>query len=110
MEDNQTGVGNALPGVPSQDGTTGQAVTTESSDAKVFTATPSPIRAGGIVPRRRFQRCFTDEDAPGPLSAILAVTAVLGLRIGETLALRVSDVDFTRRIIMVRQSVECCHP
>jgi integrase len=31
---------------------------------------------------------------------------VLGLRIGETLGLRVSDMDFTKRIIRVRQSVD----
>jgi integrase len=291
VEEVQTEVGNALPGVPNHDGSTGQAVTTESSDVKVFTATPSPMRVGGIVPRRRFQkgnisvrgktptrygmfredmlqpdgtfkrvrrrvllgpvssmseraawklfqpyldrvnaatkmppktgktleqfvqewrpsvsvnlkgstaraaeshlrahilpklgslpmteintkavqsfvaylasggrsrktvenvlmtlsslirtaksweyacgswtladltmpregvrkeqRCFTDEEmqkmianAPEPLSTILAVTAVLGLRIGETLALRVSDVDFTAKIVKVRQSVD----
>jgi integrase len=58
-------------------------------------------------------RCFTDDEmrqmianAPEPLSTILAVTAVLGLRIGETLALRVSDLDFKRKIVRVRQSVD----
>jgi integrase len=62
---------------------------------------------------RKEQRCFTDEEmqktianAPEPLSTILAVTAVLGLRIGETLALRVSDVDCTAKIVKVRQSVD----
>ncbi len=62
---------------------------------------------------RKEQRCFTDEEmqkmianAPEPLSTILAVTAVLGLRIGETLALRVSDIDFKRKIVRVRQSVD----
>ena len=35
-----------------------------------------------------------------------AVTAVLGLRIGETLALRKSDVDFATHIIRIRQSVD----
>jgi integrase len=62
---------------------------------------------------RKEQRCFTDEEmqkmiasAPEPLSTILAVTAVLGLRIGETLALRVSDVDFTGKLVRVRQSVD----
>jgi integrase len=34
------------------------------------------------------------------------VTAVLGLRIGEVLALRVSDVNLTRKIVRVRQSVD----
>src|SRR6266436_6638731 len=59
------------------------------------------------------QRCFTDGEvgkilsaAPEPFGTILAVTAVLGLRIGEVLALRVSDVDFTKKIIRVRQSVD----
>ena len=58
-------------------------------------------------------RFFTDDEvrriiinAPEPLSTIIAVTAVLGLRIGETLALRKSDVDFTKHIIRIRQSVD----
>jgi integrase len=48
-------------------------------------------------------RSFTDEEvrkiityASEPLSIIVAVTAVLGLRIGETLALSRSDVDCIR--------------
>src|SRR5262249_14109902 len=41
-----------------------------------------------------------------PLSTIVAVTAVLGLRIGETLALRTFDVDFAKHLIRVRQSVD----
>ncbi len=59
------------------------------------------------------QRSFMDEElqrvianAPEPLSTIVAVTAVLGLRIGETLGLRVLDVDFARHVIRVRQSVD----
>ena len=62
---------------------------------------------------KKEQRCFTDEEvgkilaaAPEPFGTILAVTSVLGLRIGEVLALRVSDVDFTNRIVRVRQSVD----
>jgi integrase len=58
-------------------------------------------------------RSFTGEEmqklianAPEPLSTILAVTAVLGLRIGETLALRIGDVDFKQKVIRVRQSVD----
>lgn len=58
-------------------------------------------------------RCFTDEEvrriiagASEPLSTIVAVTAILGLRIGETLALRTFDVDFAKHIIRVRQSVD----
>jgi integrase len=34
------------------------------------------------------------------------VTAVLGLRIGETLALRIGDIDFKRKIVRVRQSLD----
>jgi integrase len=45
-------------------------------------------------------------NAPEPLSTIVAVTAVLGLRIGETLALRKSDVDFAKHLIRIRQSVD----
>ncbi len=62
---------------------------------------------------KKEQRCFTDEEvgkllaaAPEPFGTILAVTSVLGLRIGEVLALRVSDVDFTRKIVRVRQSID----
>jgi integrase len=62
---------------------------------------------------KKEQRCFTDEEvgkiigaAPEPFSTILAVTSVLGLRIGEVLALRISDLDFARKVIRVRQSVD----
>jgi len=62
---------------------------------------------------KKEQRCFSDEEvgrllaaAQEPFGTILAVTAVLGLRIGEVLALRVSDVDFTRKIVRVRQSLD----
>jgi integrase len=62
---------------------------------------------------KKEQRCFTDEEvgriiaaAPEPFSTILAVTAVLGLRIGEVLALRIADIDFTRKILRVRQSLD----
>jgi integrase len=62
---------------------------------------------------RKEQRCFSDEEmgrilaaAPGPFGTILAVTSVLGLRIGEVLALRINDIDFGRKVIRVRQSVD----
>jgi integrase len=62
---------------------------------------------------RQEQRCFTDKEmgriiaaAPEPFGTILAVTAVLGLRIGETLALRVGDLDFAEHVIRIRQSVD----
>jgi integrase len=62
---------------------------------------------------RKEQRSFTDAEVgkilsatPEPFGTILAVTAVLGLRIGEVLALRFSDLDFVRKIIRVRQSVD----
>ncbi len=58
-------------------------------------------------------RCFTDDEvrkiianAPEPLSTIVAITAVLGLRIGETLALRTFDVDFAKHVIRIRQSLD----
>jgi integrase len=58
-------------------------------------------------------RCFTDDEvrkiiiaSPEPLGTIVAVTAVLGLRIGETLALRKSDVDFVKHVIRIRQTVD----
>jgi integrase len=72
--------------------------------------------AGITMPRegvKKEQRCFNDEEvgrmiaaAPEPFSTILAVTSVLGLRIGEVLALRVSDIDFKRKIVRVRQSID----
>jgi integrase len=42
--------------------------------------------------------------APEPLGTIVAVTAVLGLRIGETLAFRKSDVGFAGHVNHIRQS------
>src|SRR5438477_9732252 len=55
---------------------------------------------------KKEQRCFTDEEvgkilaaASEPFGTILALTSVLGLRIGEVLTLRVSDVDFSRKIV-----------
>lgn len=68
------------------------------------------------LPREGVQhepRCFSDDEvqriiafAREPLSTIIAITAVLGLRISETLALRVSDVDFAKHVIRIRQSVD----
>jgi len=62
---------------------------------------------------KKEQRCFSDEEmgriiaaAPEPFGTILTVTSVLGLRVGEVLTLRVSDVDLARRIIRVRQTVD----
>jgi integrase len=62
---------------------------------------------------RKEQRSFTDAEvgkilsaAPEPFATIFVMAAILGLRIGEALALRVSDVDFEQRIIRVRQSVD----
>ena len=59
------------------------------------------------------QRSFNDEEtcrvitaAPETFSLILALTAVLGLRIGETLGLRIADIDFTKKLIRVRQSID----
>jgi len=44
--------------------------------------------------------------AKEPFSTLFAVVFMLGLRIGEGLALRQSDLDFERKIIRVRQSVD----
>jgi len=72
--------------------------------------------AGLTLPRegvREEARCFSDDEvrkiiatAREPLGTVVAITAVLGLRIGETLALRVSDVDFAKHVIRIRQSVD----
>jgi integrase len=62
---------------------------------------------------KKEQRYFSAEEAGRiifaalePFATIWALTAVLGLRIGEVLALRVSDLDFERRVIRVRQSLD----
>jgi integrase len=62
---------------------------------------------------RKEQRCFTAEEAgriifaaKEPFATIWALVAVLGLRVGEALALRSSDIDLGRKIIRVRQSVD----
>jgi integrase len=62
---------------------------------------------------KKDSRSFTDEEvgkilsaAREPYGTIYAVTSDLGLRIGETLALRVSDVDFTQKIVRIRQSID----
>jgi integrase len=59
------------------------------------------------------QRSLDDEEthrviaaAPEPFSTMLATTAVLGLRIGEALGLRVADIDFEKKLIRVRQPVD----
>lgn len=76
----------------------------------VFSLTDITMPREGV---KKEQRSFTDEEvgkilsaAAEPFTTILAVTAVLGLRIGEVLALRVSDVDFQRKVIRVRQSID----
>lgn len=68
------------------------------------------------LPRDRVkkeQRCFTAQEAGRiiaaagePFAAIWSLVAVLGLRVGEALALRLSDLDFEHKIIRVRQSVD----
>ncbi len=62
---------------------------------------------------KKEQRSFTVSEAgriiaaaKEPFSTLWAVVFMLGLRIGEGLALRVSDLDFERKIIRVRQSVD----
>ena len=62
---------------------------------------------------KKEQRCFTAEEigriisaALEPFATIWALTAVLGLRVGEVLALRVSDLDFEQKLIRVRQSLD----
>jgi integrase len=44
--------------------------------------------------------------APEPCATIFSIAATLGLRVGETLALRANDIDFTKKIIRLRQSVD----
>jgi integrase len=89
----------------------------DSSRSKVLGLCCGNFKLADItMPRegiKKEQRCFTDEEvgkiiaaAPEPFGTVLAVTSVLGLRIGETLALRVTDIDFTKHVIRIRQSVD----
>jgi integrase len=62
---------------------------------------------------RKEQRSFTAHEAgriilaaKEPFSTLYAVVFILGLHIGEGLALRDSDLDFERKIIRVRQSID----
>jgi integrase len=57
-------------------------------------------------------RCYSADEmarivssADEPLSTICFVLCATGMRIGEVLALRTEDLDFTRRLIHVRSSV-----
>jgi len=58
-------------------------------------------------------RSFIDEEmrrviaaAREPYATIFSIAVTLGLRVGETLALRVGDIDFTKKIIRIRQSLD----
>lgn len=84
---------------------------------KLLTANPcddaDPPRPVRLDPEDRKVRAITDEEASRLLSAMegplwLAATLVLGtgLRRGEVLGLRWSDVDYETRRIRVRQTVE----
>jgi integrase len=62
---------------------------------------------------KKEQRSFTATEAgriiaaaKEPFATLWAIVFMLGLRIGEGIALRVSDLDFERKIIRVRPSVD----
>ena len=62
---------------------------------------------------KKEQRCFSAEEvgriifaAKEPFATIWALVAVLGLRVGEAVGLRFCDLDFHRKVIRVRQSVD----
>jgi len=59
-----------------------------------------------FAPEPDEETCRVIKAAPEPFSTILALAAVLGLRIGETLGLRMADIDFAKKLIRVRQSVD----
>ncbi len=52
---------------------------------------------------------FLDSLATHPLAALFETIAGAGLRRGEALGLRWSDVDLTGRILIVRQQIKECH-
>jgi len=62
---------------------------------------------------KKEQRCFSAQEvgqiiaaAREPFKTMFSLVGILGLRVGEALALRVCDLDFERKIIRVRQSVD----
>jgi integrase len=62
---------------------------------------------------KKEQRSFTPSEAgriiaaaKEPFATLWAILFILGLRISEGIALRVSDLDFERKIIRIRQSVD----
>lgn len=56
---------------------------------------------------KKEHRAFTDDEVRRMMQAAPEpFVAVRGLRIGETLGLRVSDLNFAKRIVRVRQSVD----
>lgn len=62
---------------------------------------------------RQEQRSFTSSEvgriigaSEEPYATLWAIQFMLGLRISEGIALRVSDLDFERKIVRVRQSVD----
>jgi len=67
------------------------------------------------LPEKSFTKpsaCFTADqvraifaEAKGPYRVMFAIAAMTGLRIGEILALAVSDFDFEKKLLTVRRSV-----
>jgi integrase len=62
---------------------------------------------------KKEQRCFSAQEvgqiiagAREPFKTMFSLVGILGLRVGEALALRVCDLDFEQKIIRVRQSVD----
>ena len=74
----------------------------------------SPVRKVALPKKRPPQRqglTATDlkallQESPERYRALVLVGAVLGLRWGEAVGLRISDVDFMRRTVTVAQTVE----
>jgi integrase len=83
-----------------------------SAKSTEIAAQPEPEHAPGDQRRRLFPPPLLAAEerqlaaAPEPYATIFSIAATLGLRVGETLAPRVSDIDFTKKIIRIRQSVD----
>jgi integrase len=79
-------------------------------------AVPAVLRADIVLPNGGINRevRFFDAEQVGkivatakePYSTMFAVLGMTGLRAGEMLGLKVSDLDFTRKVIHVRRSID----
>lgn len=85
--------------------------------ARVWGLTPTVFEKRALsmpkTPRRKEARCFTASDSnriiaasEEPYATMWTVLALTGCRIGEVMALRISDLDFDNKLIRVEQTLD----